>query len=164
MSIAVVNAPCSCGKVVYDTRRQALAQAKRAEKRGSHLKAQLRPYRCESGFWHLTSRSRQSKTHLAETSKDPNAIRDARRRRVERRVAKRQAAKKQAATVTPIVSAPSKRAKPRGPEHTSCTACGRRWLSDLNPLGRRCPRCGTVNSIVIGWADRAREYVRSVAA
>jgi hypothetical protein len=34
------------------------------------------------------------------------------------------------------------------PEHTGCENCGRRWMSDLCPIGRTCPKCD--GEIVLG--------------
>ena len=161
MSIAIKNATCDCGKVVYVSRREALVIAKRAK----NITKQQRAYRCKAGFWHLTSRPSQSKSHLPEGSKVPDALKLARARRVEKRAAARRLTKKTLEPVVKVAPAPvRKQPVQTGPEHTSCIVCQRRWLSDLDPAGRRCPGCGAVGTIVIGWADRARDYIRAVAA
>jgi predicted RNA-binding Zn-ribbon protein involved in translation (DUF1610 family) len=157
VSIAVENATCACRKVVFVSRREALKQAKRASSYRNPTKAQLRPYRCEKGFWHLTSRPAIAKTRRIQFADDRVAA------KAQRKVAKQRRAVQQL-RVMPVPPAPRPQPRPTGPEHTSCVTCGRRWLSDLSPVGRRCPGCGSIGTVLIGWADRARDYIREVAA
>lgn len=44
---------CDCGKIRYLARKDARREARRYR----HLRGKLRAYRCDGGFWHLTSQS-----------------------------------------------------------------------------------------------------------
>jgi hypothetical protein len=44
---------CACGKVRYPTRRHA----RRAARMVSGRTGRMRAYRCDGGFWHLTSQT-----------------------------------------------------------------------------------------------------------
>lgn len=140
MSIAIVNAPCACQKVVFVSRREALTMAKGMR----NIAHQQRAYRCDGGFWHLTSKPTAAKTRRVQnvTTDDRAAIQAKQGPAIPAKVA-----------VLPAVH-----------DKTRCVnpACRRPWLSDLNPEGRACPSCGS--GIKIGKADRFKDWVRSVAA
>jgi hypothetical protein len=50
---ADLAATCDCAKVRYLTRKHARSDARTFR----HRRGKLRAYRCDGGFWHLTSQS-----------------------------------------------------------------------------------------------------------
>jgi len=46
-------AECACGKIRFLTRKHARQEARRFRR----TRGKLRAYRCDGGFWHLTSES-----------------------------------------------------------------------------------------------------------
>lgn len=72
-----------------------------------------------------------------ERSTKPFSVREERGRRRMLRDAERLAASARFARPVARVA----------PEHTSCEDCGRRWLSDLDPLTHPCPACGGAHRI-----------------
>lgn len=136
MSIAVENTTCGCGKVVYVSRREALKQAKRAAGFRNPTKGQLRPYRCEKGFWHLTSRPVVPKSRRIQLADDREQA------KAQRKAVKQRRSVQQLRVVSVPVSRAPKVAKL--PEHrTTCPCCHRVWInSDFSPVGRRCPGLG----------------------
>lgn len=158
MSIAIVNAPCSCQKVVFVSRREALTMAKGMRS----VAHQQRAYRCDGGYWHLTSKPTAAKTRRVQnvtTDDREGAIRERRERVTQRRVNRAAIQAKQGPAIPAKVAV-----LPAVHDKTRCVnpACRRPWLSDLNPEGRACPSCGS--GIKIGKADRFKDWVRSVAA
>lgn len=157
---------CVCGKDAYASQTAAknagkeLQRVDRARKTSGYR--EMRTFECteQLGTWHLTQqrRSRAAESSAVRASTDAG-------RHVTRseRVFGPALVKPDRRKLVSINSAPSKRA-PARPQHTECSVCERRWLSDIDPAGRRCPGCGSVGTIVIGWAERGRDFIRSVAA
>lgn len=159
MSIAIVNAPCSCQKVVFVSRREALTMAKGMRS----VAHQQRAYRCDGGYWHLTSKASAAKTRrvqIVTTDDRAGAIRERRERQTQKRVNRAAAQARQ----TPPVIPAKVTVLPALHDKTRCVnpTCRRPWLSDLDPAGRTCPTCHS--EIKVGKADRLKGWVRSVAA
>lgn len=156
MPNALTSQVCSCGKDIYRSRSIAVRAAKELVKHSRRSQRELRVYECteQPGAFHLTQERR---TKAARAS----AVRESQDRAPLTVVEVEYGPK---IDKPKVVSLKAKREQKRGPEHTACRVCRRRWLSDIDPRDRRCPGCGKVGTIVIGWADRSREWIRSVAA
>lgn len=160
MANALSTRVCACGKDCYPSKRAA-ASASRAIVRHKGGR-ELRPYRCDSGAWHLTQQrvSKAARSAMLRESTQPNlppnlphieyGPKDDKPRKV-----------------VPLPAKPVKPRFERGPAHTGCPECGYRWLFGdpyLNPEGRHCPTLGCNGHIVLGADARGREFRFEVAA
>lgn len=104
--------------------------------------------------WRVPSTPSDHRTHkimlqqLRRRHPDAEVLRRPRKAPTKARQAVRQARRSRRALR--IVSATATRVKPvvSRPSRTACVDCGRRWLSDLDPTGRKCPACG--GNVVLG--------------
>lgn len=157
MANALSTKVCACGKDCYPSKRAA-ASASRVIVRHKGGR-ELRPYRCENGAWHLTQQrvSKAARSAKVREGTQPNLV------ELPQIEYGPKEGKPRKLVVLPVKPDRKPRFE-RGPEHSECTVCHRRWLSDLDPTGRLCPGCGSIGTVAIGWADRDRAFIRSVAA
>lgn len=153
---------CDCGKESYPSRRAATSSAKviaRNDRNRGRQDRELRAYECalSPGTFHLTHERQTKASVVREVRASTQAV-------VREPSSVVFGPKVEPAKVTPIRAAAPKRKPSHAPEHTCCSnpACRRPWLSDISPLNRACPACGS--AIELGRDAHARSFIRELAA